>query len=423
VAQDLLSFLLELSRTGESVIRYGGGADPAYLVNSPQGAKHALVDNAGNYTKQTRLNQMFKDAVGDGILTSEGAAWRAQRSVLSAHLSRHQIASTAETITTATAELVERWRDPSADGSVLDVSREMSSLTLDIVLRSLFAAAMDEDLHPISEAIARATDLLATPSDPRFLEARRLIDAFAARVAAAGRAAGSPVLEALAAAVDADDVRTSDEILRDQIVTLILAGSETTANTLTWTWYLLALEPDVRSRLKREVADVLAGDLPRMEHLPRLRYTRRVFTEALRLYPSAWIMGRRARAADRVDGEDLGANAVLAISPYTMHRRADFWPRPDDFLPDRFEEDDAARPPFAFFPFGGGPRRCVGHNLAMIEGPLILAAIVQSFSLWLAVTPPVEPEALFVLRPRGGMPMVARTDDAPRRDWRSDARA
>jgi cytochrome P450 len=412
LAADLLTFLLELSRTGGAVIRYGGATEPSYLINDPAAVKHVLVDNAANYTKETALNRMFKNAVGDGILTSEGAVWSAQRSILGAQLSRHQVAAASDSILAATARLLTRWEAASATATPVDVSREMSTLTLDIVLRTLFGATMDEDLRPVAEAIAGAADLLATPGDSRFVATRRLIDAFAGRVVERARGGGSTVLDALAETADAADERSSEQILRDHVVTLILAGSETTANTLTWTWYLLALHPDVGAALVRELREVLRGESPSIERLARLTWTRRVFLEALRLYPSAWILGRRALEPDVVAGHELPGNAVLALSPYTMHRRPELWDRPEEFLPDRFRGSADDRPPFAFMPFGGGPRRCVGHNLATIEGPLVVAAVAQSFSLRLAVTPPVEPEALFVLRPRGGMPMVVRRASA-----------
>jgi cytochrome P450 len=199
----------------------------------------------------------------------------------------------------------------------------------------------------------------------------------------------------------------NDRQVRDEVMTLLLAGHETTANTLTWTWYLLSQSPEIERRLHTELNEVLGGRVPTVEDLPALKYTRMILEEALRLYPPAPILSRKAIADDELQGYPIAANSMILISPYVTHRHPAFWEEPEQFDPERFRpERSAARPPYAYFPFGGGPRICIGNHFAMMEAQLILATVAQRYRLRLVPGHPVEPQVVVTLRPRYGLPMT-----------------
>jgi cytochrome P450 len=199
----------------------------------------------------------------------------------------------------------------------------------------------------------------------------------------------------------------NDQQVRDEVMTLLLAGHETTANTLTWTWYLLSQSPEIERRLHAEVNEVLGGRVPTVADLPELKYTRMVLEEALRLYPPAPILSRKAITADELRGYPIAANSMIMISPYAVHRHPALWEEPERFDPERFTpERSAARPPYAYFPFGGGPRVCIGNSFAMMEAQLILSTVAQRYQLRLIPGHPVEPQMVVTLRPRSGLPMT-----------------
>jgi len=199
----------------------------------------------------------------------------------------------------------------------------------------------------------------------------------------------------------------NDLQLRDEVLTLLFAGHETTSNILTWTWYLLSQHPEVEYRLHAELDEVLSGDVPTIEHLPKLTYSRMVLEEVMRLYPPVWVIGRKALADDELGGYHIPANSLVVLSPYLTHHHPDFWEQPEIFDPERFTPKSAAnRPRYAYFPFIGGPRMCIGNHFAMMEAQLVLATIAQRYQLRLVPGHTVEPEALVTLRPRDGLPMT-----------------
>ena len=199
----------------------------------------------------------------------------------------------------------------------------------------------------------------------------------------------------------------SDKQLRDEVMTIFLAGHETTANALGWTWYLLSRHPEVTRRLETELAEVLGGQTPTLDDLSKLNYTSMVIQEAMRLYPPVWIIGRNAVKADQIDGYDIPADSSIMLSPYVTHRHTNFWDNPEGFDPERFNPERAkGRPYFAYFPFGGGPRLCIGNNFALMEAKLVLATVAQRYRLELVPGHPVEPEPLVTLRPKHGLLMT-----------------
>jgi cytochrome P450 len=260
---------------------------------------------------------------------------------------------------------------------------------------------------------ATVLNRLPLPANARFARAVALLDGIVYRIIAERRASGEDRGDLLSMLMAADDVegdgtRMTDRQLRDEVMTILLAGHETTANALTWTWYLLARNPSAGERLHEEVDRALGGRPPGAADLPALGYVERVFAESMRLYPPAWGLGRRALADHEVGGYTVPAGGLVAMSPYVVQRDPRWWPDPERFDPDRFlPEARAARPRFAYFPFGGGARQCIGESFAWMEGVLLLSALAQRWSFRLAPGPPVEPQALITLRPRHGIRMRA----------------
>lgn len=301
----------------------------------------------------------------------------------------------------------------------MDIAVEMMRLTLRIVGQALFSIDLSNEASVVGQAFTTLSALLVnymyhpfppltipTPRNRRIQRAIRTLDMVVHAIITEHRQQYSEKGDLLSLLLQARDEETgeemSDQQLRDEVMTLLLAGHETTANTLTWSWYLLAQYPEVERRLHAELEQVLGGQLPTVEHLPELSYTRMVLEEVLRLYPPAFGFNRKAIADDEIGGYVVPANTLIWISPYATHRHLDFWEDPEVFEPER----SAGRPHFAHFPFGGGPRLCIGNNVAMMEAQLILATLAQRYRLRLVPGHKVVPEVLLSVRPRNGLPMT-----------------
>jgi cytochrome P450 len=300
----------------------------------------------------------------------------------------------------------------------------MLRLTLRIVGQALFNIDLSDETHSVGQAVTTVNRLLSdymyapfpplnvpTPRTRRLKAAHRTLDQVVHGIIAQHRQQNTDTGDLLSMLLVVRDEETgqgmNDQQVHDEVMTLLLAGHETVSIALTWTWYLLSQHPAVERRLHTELDEVLAGQTPRVDHLVKLSYTRMVIEEALRLYPPAWIFGRKALADDEIGGYFIPANSMIVLSPYVTHRHPAFWEDPEVFDPERFApERSASRPHYAYFPFGGGPRLCIGSNFALMEMQLILATIAQRHKLRLVPGRPVEPEALLSLRPRYGLPMT-----------------
>jgi cytochrome P450 len=417
--RDPFKFLMDLVAREGAVARYRAGTEPAFLVTDPDLIKRVLADNAGNYSKATQINGTFKRAVADGLLTSEGPTWRRQRRLMQPAFHRDRLAALSAQMTGATVDMLERWSGTAARGEVVNVSEEMSALTLRITVKALFGTDVIEQAANVGHRIAAGLSALVSPEQPAFIDGKRAVEELLTGIIAERQQEPRDPPDLLQMLMDARDAETGEALTRDEILdqmmTLLLAGYETTANSLAWSWYLLSQNPGSAARLRAELAAVLGGRVPTVADLPLLPYNRMVLEEAMRLYPPAWILGRRALADDDLGGHAIPAGSVVAISPYLMHRQPDHWDDPEAFDPERFtKERSAGRKPFAYFPFGGGPRLCIGHNFAMLEAQLIVATVAQRFELHLVPGHRVEPERLFVLRPRGGLPMLLEEIGRPR---------
>jgi cytochrome P450 len=318
-----------------------------------------------------------------------------------------------------------RLRDGWQEGAIIDVWQEMMRVTLAIAGKTLFDADVESEAPELREALtdlmrlfnrvtlpfAGLLEKLPLPSNYRFLKARARLDSTIYRIINERRASGEDRGDLLSMLLNAQDdegdgSRMSDTQVRDEAMTLFIAGHETTANALTWTWRLLSQNPDAEAMLHREIGEVLGGELPGVEHLARLRYTEMVFAEAMRLYPPAWTIGRRAINDYEVGGYSVPAGSIVLMSQYVTHHDPRFFPDPFKFVPERWTpEAQAMRPKFSYFPFGGGPRVCIGESFAWMEGVLLIAAIAQRWRLRLSPDHPVEIEPLVTLRPKHGMKM------------------
>jgi enediyne biosynthesis protein E7 len=416
---------LMLSATSEygDAVRVSLGPKTLYIFNHPDYAKHVLADNGANYQKGIGLIQARR-ALGDGLLTSEGELWRKQRKTIQPMFHQQRIASQAAVVAEEAARLVGRLRS-HADAGPVDVTAEMTTLTLGVLGRTL----LDADLGA-SESIGRAFEAVQDqamfemvslglvpmwvplPKQLRFRKARKelhgVIDRLVAERHACPDGDGDDLVSRLVASTqDETDAVTGRQRLHDELITLLLAGHETTASTLSWSLHLISQNPEVSRRLHTEAINVLGDRLPVYEDLHRLTYTGMIIQEAMRLYPPVWILTRQALADDEIGGYHVPAGSDVLICPYTLHRHPAFWEAPHRFDPDRFHpEKGANRPRYAYIPFGAGPRVCVGSNLGLLEATFVLSMIARELRLTTAPGSTVTPEPMLSLRVRGGLQMI-----------------
>jgi cytochrome P450 len=418
--RDPLKLLSRFARDYGDITYFRLSGERVFFLNHPQYIRDVLVTHQKNFTKSRGLERA-KRLLGEGLLTSEGAAHLRQRRLMQPAFTRERLATYA----TVMADAADRWRARGQDGTTCDISKEMMRITLAIVGKTLFDSDVESKADEVGAAVS---DVLATfwfsllPMQGlierlplrilrRGAEARQRLDALIYALIAERRASGrdhGDLLSMLLAAQDEEDGTggLSDVQVRDEALTLILAGHETTANALTWTWYLLSQHPEIEARLHSEI-DRLEGRLPGMADIPQLAYVERVVTESLRLYPPAWVIGRRAIDDYPIGNYVIPRRGMLIMSPYVMHRDARFFPDPERFDPDRWTpESRAALPKFAYFPFGGGTRQCIGEQFAMVELVLLVSTIAQRWQLRLVANHPVVAQPLITLRARHGMRMT-----------------
>lgn len=387
-----------------------------YQANHPDIIHDVLVTRASSFFKTPRLKQVLGPVLGDGLLTSDGDVWRSSRRLVQPAFHATRIDAYGDVMTEYTEAMVEGW----SSGAIYDIRQEMMKLTLGIVAKTLFDADLDGDL---SERVGQAVTVSQEHADeqfsrlltvPRWLptqENRRSqaavddLDRILAEIISARRASGEDrgdLLSMLLLSREEDSGRgLTDQQVRDESMTLFLAGHETTAVALTWTWVLLHQHPDVRRRLEDEVDQVLKGRSARVGDLGDLTYTGQVIEEAMRLYPPAWIIGRQAIEPVDIGPYHLERGTTVLVSPFALHREPVYYPDPEDFDPGRFSPEQVAdRPRYAYLPFGGGPRICIGNSFAMQEARLILATMVQRVRLELVPGADLTPDPLITLRPK-----------------------
>ncbi len=426
IQRDGLGYYMRSAMEHGDVVRMRVGPYGMVMLNHPDHIRHVLQDNNHNYDKNNFGNNLLRPVVGNGLLLSEGDFWRRQRRLMQPMFHRQRIAALGRTMTGCAAETLAAWEARLAAGRPFDMADDMMRLTLSIVSRSLFTRESGGDAEVVGRAATEVVEYLGwrfvaywappetwpTPRNRRFQRARRALDDVVYRLIRDRRerpVEADDLLNLLLEARDETGQGMSDSQLRDEVMTLYLAGHETTAITLAWTWYLLSTHPAAGRRLRAELKTVLDGRLPTIDDLPSLSYTRMVIDEAMRLYPPAWAISRRAIQADEIGGCHIPANSFVFFCPYVMHRHPAYWPNPEGFDPERFApEHESERPRYVYFPFGGGPRQCIGNLFALVESQLILATLAQRFRPELVPGHPVEPAPLVTLRPRGGITMTLR---------------
>ena len=422
--KDPAGFLERMARQYGDLVYIPLGRQHLYYLGHPDAIRDVLVTHQNKF-KKSRMLERARVLLGDGLLTSEGDQHRRQRRLVQPAFHRDRLADYGAVMVDRAAKVRETWEP----GRSYDVLQEMMRLTLAIVAKTLFSTDVDSEADEIGAALTQVFDLfeiilmpfsevlekLPLPAVRRFQRARKRLDETIYRLIAERRAQGNDagdLLSMLLLARDEDgqggvSSGMTDVQVRDEALTLFLAGHETTADALTWAWYLLSQNPEAEAAFHAELDRVLAGRLPSFDDLPQLRYTEAVFSETLRLYPPAWGIGRRALEDYPVGDFVIPALSVVLMSPYAVHRDPRWFPDPPAFRPERWFSEDAARPKFAYFPFGGGARVCIGERFAWMEGTLLLAALAQRWKLRLEPGHRVEQQARITLRPKHGMRMIA----------------
>lgn len=416
--KDPLAFLEGLTAKYGDLVFVRLGNQNVYFLNDPKLIEQVLVTENQNFTK-SRVLQRARIFLGDGLLTVEGQNHLRQRRLVQPAFHRERLMGYA----TDMVAIGDRFRDGWQHGAQVDIDKEMMRLTLAIVGKTLFSADVESEAREVGEAMetllgmfkfvmlpfSNILEKLPLPVMKRFRKAQASLDDIIYGLIRQRRAESRDHGDLLSMLLDARDEEgdgsgMTDKQVRDEALTLFIAGHETTANALAWTWYLLSLHPDVESRMHQEIDQALDGRLPEFNDLPKLSYVEHVVAESMRLYPPAWVIGRQAREQFTLRDYNVPAKSIVLMSPYVTQRSKEFWPDPLTFNPERWAAAND-RPKFAYFPFGGGPRLCIGERFAWMESVLMITAIAQKWRLRLVPGHIVEPKPLITLRPKNGIKM------------------
>ena len=426
--RDVLQLGVDAARAYGDVVRFRLGPHVIHLINHPTHVEHVLVHNQTNYDRATRSAAQIALVCGQSLLTTSGAVWLRERRLVQPAFQQRRADAFVSVMTSATGAMLDRWLSHARDGRPLDIASELGRLTYTIVGKALFGADVSRDADTVERALGTLLDhtyarlerlvnlplWVPSPRNRRFRDARRAIDRVVYRIINERRDGHEDHADLLAHLLRAVDDGASgamtNEQLRNETITLLLSGHETTANALSWTLFLLATHPEIERRFRSELSAVL-GDArePSLEDISRLEYTGMVINEALRLYPPIWILERRAIEDDLIGGYHIPGGSTVVVSPFILHRHEAFWPDPGSFEPERFAAAQiAGRPAHAFLPFGAGPHHCIGAHFAMLEARLVLVMLAQRYRLELVPHHPVEPKAGITLRLRYGLRMRPR---------------
>lgn len=420
--RDPINFIQRMAREYGDISYFRMGPQDAFFLNHPDYVREVLLTHQQNFTKGRAL-QRAKRLLGEGLLTSEGDFHRRQRRLAQPAFHRQRMADYGAVMSAYAARMRDGWQD----GETLDISHEMMRLTLAIVGKTLFDADVEEEADEIREAMTAIVHLfnamlvpfsellekLPLPQKRRFQRAKERLDTTIYRMIEERRHSGKDRGDLLSMLLDArdeegDGAGMTDRQVRDEALTIFLAGHETTANAMTWTWYLLSEHPEVEAKLHAEIDSVLMdGRTPTFEDVAQLRYTEMVLAESMRLYPPAWAIGRLTINQQEIAGYVMPPRSLVLLSPYVMQRDARYFPEPERFDPERWTATAReARPQFSYFPFGGGARRCIGEGFAWMEGVLLVATLAQRWRLRHVPTHTVALQPAITLRPKHGMLMT-----------------
>jgi cytochrome P450 len=429
---DPLGFLVDCAAEQGDLVEFPIPGQRVFFVNDPEAVARVLQGNHRAYGKDTLQYRSLSLVTGQGLLVSEGEEWLRGRRMVQPAFHARTLEALADQVAAAASRLGDQWSAGSGGrlgrphDAVVDVDAAMMRVTLEVVGQALFSTDLGPSAAQLVESVVQALDQVAararsplplplwwpTPGNRRLRAAVATLDARVdamVRARAGAGAEAAPDLLGLLLAHSADEAA-----VRDQVVTLIVAGHETVASALTWAWWLVAGDPRVADRLAEESREVLGGRAATLADYPRLPYARAVLDEALRLYPPAWLITRRVLADDVLVGTDVPAGALVILSPYALHRHPAIWPRPDAFDPERFLGAEGGPGRAGYIPFGAGPRLCVGREFARVEGVLLLASLAGRFRLSRRPGQLVHPDALVTVRPRGGLRLVLRTPPGSR---------
>lgn len=421
VRSDLLKFVINATEQYGTLVNFRMGPRNVFLVSEPSYAHHVLQVNQGNYRKGLGLREA-KNLLGDGLLTSEGKLWATQRHFLQAAFHGKKLEEYCAVMTGETESLLSHWRSSGLMERYVDVADEMVRLTLNILGATLFG----QNFHALVDDIARHLNTLTnwavkrmtslwrlplgapTPHNRRASRALRSLDEMVRQMFSQYRQQEASrkghLLSLLLETARAQGGLLSEKQARDEVMTFLLAGYETTAATLTWTLFLLSQHPQAQRQLFLEVEEVLNGHLPRWEDVPRLEYARMVLNEAMRLYPPVWLLPRKTVEEDRLGGYTIPPRADVLISVYSLHRHRAYWKDPESFIPERFASGDSAqRSACAYIPFGAGQRTCPGNRFGMMEALLVLAMLIRHYRFESLPGQRVTPTAALTLRPYQGL--------------------
>jgi cytochrome P450 len=428
VSLNLLRNPLEVMRSAAleygDIVRIPVILQSRILLNHPDYIQQVLIFQQNKFHKSTLSKEATERLLGQGLLISEGDFWRRQRRLAQPAFHRHRINEYSSAMVECAEAQGRTWRD----GETRNMAEEMMALTLEAAVRTLFGTTLPGEAKRVGHAMSflmryslgRARKPINIPANwptPRNKRATReydFLDSLVYRIISERKVQPSSnhrndLLSMLMGAMDEDGSQMTPKQLRDETMTLFLAGHETTALTLAWTWYLLSENPAAETRLHEELRDVLGGRPPEVADLARLPYLHAVVSEVLRLYPPAYLLARTAIAPFSIGGYDFGPGETVLMSQWVMHRDSRYYDEPDAFRPERWLDGLADRlPPGAYFPFGDGPRRCIGQGFAMLESALVIATLAQQFQFRLAPGRPVVPEPLVTLRPKHGVSMTIR---------------
>ena len=419
-ARDPLGFLTRCSREYGDVVTLRFPGTLAYLITNPDDVEQILVKNNRNFIKDKYTREELS-VLGNGLLINEGDFWRRQRRLAQPAFHRRRVEAYGETMVAFTERMLEGWHD----GEVRNVHAEMMRLTLEIVAKTLLDADIAREAEGVGEALGEIMDYFSdqgsgsflrllpesvpTPANVRYRRAVRRLDGIIYSIIEERRRSGADtgdLLSMLLHAEDEDGNRMDPKQLRDEVMTVVLAGHETTAIALSWTFYLLGESPEAEAKLLTELEEVLDGRAATVGDLPRLSYTDAVIKESMRLYPPAWAIGREALGDTAIGSYHVPTKTQMFISQYVIHRDPRFFEEPVVFDPSRWQDGRTERlPAYAYFPFGGGPRLCIGNSFARMEAVLLLATIARAFSLEPVPGETPVPQPSITLRPRGGITM------------------
>ncbi len=420
--RDHLGFVLAVARACGDVGRFHFGPFPILLFNTSELVHSVLVEHANDFDGGPVRHKAFGPVIGNGLFNSEGELHRRQRKAMAPAFQPRQIKNYADTMVSYGERAQAEW----PDGAVVDVNQEMTRITMTIIGKVLFDVDVFTEADMLGAAVVAAiehityvfSNLVPIPLDwplPRHRRTREALAFLKTRIQELiderrrGGAERDDFLSILLRTRDEDGNPMSDEQIRDEALTLFGAGHETTATALTWAWYLLATHPDVYQQTRNEVDGVLQGRSPTYADLAQLPYTLRVLKEAMRLYPPAYLLSRVALHDVEVGGYPVRRSDTVFMAPYALHRRADYFPDPTRFDPERFTPENEARlPRYAYMPFGAGPRICIGNHFALMEGHLLLAALAQRVRFELVPGQEIVPDPKITIRPRDGIKMVVR---------------